>query len=160
MFGLGCLPHDVAALERIVELKRRNTGKGFILIAASLAQAEVFAVLPDGDTGAQLRQSWPGPVTWILPAQPELPALLTGGRDTVAIRVTAHPIARALCLAAGGALVSTSANVSGHEPITDRFRLRRQLGRDIDMIVPGALGKHAKPTAIRDGGTGAVIRAD
>jgi L-threonylcarbamoyladenylate synthase len=76
------------------------------------------------------------------------------------MRVTAHPIARALCIAIGCALVSTSANISGREPIRDRTRLRMQLGRAVDLIVPGALGDQARPTAIRDSSTGETIRAD
>lgn len=116
--------------------------------------------MPAGDIGERVRADWPGPVTWILKARADVPASITGGRATIAVRVTAHPVGRALCEAAGCALVSTSANLSGHAPIRNKTRLRRQLGRAVDMIVPGDLGDRAKPTAIRDGSTGAMIRAD
>jgi L-threonylcarbamoyladenylate synthase len=141
-------------------MKRRSATKGFVLVAADLAQVDAFAELPDGEAGSRIRASWPGPVTWVLPARPNVPVAVTGGRETVAIRMTAHAVARALCLAAGSALISTSANVSGRAPITRALTLRRQLGGALDMIVPGALGERARPTAIRDGSTGAVIRAD
>ena len=141
-------------------MKHRHAAKGFVLVAADIAQAQALANIPDDAIGAEIRASWPGPVTWVLPARRGLPASITGGRDTVAIRVTAHPIARALCAAAGSALVSTSANVSGRSPITRKTNLRSRLGRSVDMIVPGELGGRAKPTAIRDAGTGGLIRAD
>jgi L-threonylcarbamoyladenylate synthase len=154
------MPREAQALERILAMKGRSATKGFVLVAADLAQVETFAYLPEGEPGSRIRASWPGPVTWVLPAKADVPVAVTGGRETVAIRMTAHPVARALCLAAGSALVSTSANVSGRAPITRALTLRRQLGTALDMIVPGALGERARPTAIRDAGTGAVIRAD
>ena len=160
VYGIGCLPFDEAAVAHVLALKRRQASKGLILIAADIEQAEVFAKLPDGEIGAQIQASWPGPVTWVLEARRDTSPLITGGRTTIAIRVTAHPVARSLCAAAGSALVSTSANLSGREPIRNMARLRRQLGRSVDMIVPGELGDRTKPTAIRDGSTGAIIRAD
>ena len=147
-------------MAHILALKRRQSSKGLILIAADLDQAEVFAHIPGGERGNEIRAQWPGPVTWILEARTGVSPLLTGGRTTIAMRVTAHPVARSLCETAGSALVSTSANLSGHEPIRSKTRLRRQLGRHVDMIVPGEPGGRAKPTAIRDGSTGALIRAD
>lgn len=160
VYGIGCLPYDDAALERVLALKRRHPAKGLILIAASIDQVDEFAILPGGDRGRQIRADWPGPVTWIVPARDSVAPAIGGGRGTVAMRVTAHPVARALCEAVGSAIVSTSANVSGHSPIREKTRLRNQLGRAVDMIVPGAPGDRARPTAIRDAGTGATIRAD
>ena len=154
------MPFDVAAIEYLLSLKRRVATKGLIVIAADIAQAEEFAYIPDSPLGEDIRAQWPGPITWVLTARRHVSPLVTGGRTTIAVRVTAHPVAKSLCMAAGCALVSTSANRSGHTPIRDKTRLRCQLGRAVDMIVPGSLGDRAKPTAIRDGSTGAVIRAD
>lgn len=160
VYGIGCLPLSAHAVARVLRLKHRHAAKGFVLVAADIPQVEAFATIPGGEIGAEISATWPGPVTWILPARHHVPSSITGGRATVAIRMTAHPVARALCLAAGSALVSTSANLSGRQPITRKTTLRSQLGRRVDMIVPGDLGQRAKPTAIRDAGTGALIRAD
>jgi L-threonylcarbamoyladenylate synthase len=160
VYGIGCLPYDEHALERVLQLKRRSPHKGFIVIAASTAQVEAYAELPDGDIGSEVNASWPGPVTWVLQAKQHVSSILTGGRSTIAIRMTAHPVARGLCIRTGSAIVSTSANLAGHAPIRSKTRLRRQIGGAVDMIVPGDLGNRARPTAIRDGSTGAVIRAD
>jgi len=147
-------------VDRVLALKQRRAAKGFVLVAADIAQVEAFATLPGGKIGAAILASWPGPVTWVLPAHSDVPTTITGGRRSIAIRVTAHPVARALCAAAGCALVSTSANISGREPITAKTKLRSRLGRALDMIVPGDLGGQRRPTQIRDGSTGRVIRAD
>jgi len=94
----------------------------------------------------------------VLDARPEAPRWITGGRSSVAVRVTAHPLARELCLAVGDALVSTSANVSRRPPHRRLLKLRRDLGRQVDFVLAGALGGLAQPTVIRDGRSGRVLR--
>jgi L-threonylcarbamoyladenylate synthase len=84
---------------------------------------------------------------------------LTGGRATLAARVSAHPLVRALCDTCDRALISTSANYSGHRPARSALDVRRQLGDAVDYLLPGPLGGRTKPTEIRDAATGRVIRA-
>ena len=107
----------------------------------------------------KVQASWPGPVTWLLPARPEVPFWLRGEHHTLAVRVTAHPVAAALCDAFGGPIVSTSANLAGHEPARTAQRVQRELGERVDYILHGELGDLAQPTEIRDAQTGRVIRA-
>jgi L-threonylcarbamoyladenylate synthase len=158
VFGLGCLPENRAAVERVLAIKRRSWRKGLLLIGSNLAQLERFVVLPNGRRRNEIVASWPGPLTWVLPATPHAPRWISGGRDSVAVRLTDHPLARELCTAVGGALVSTSANVSRRPPLRDLRLLRRELGREVDYVLAGALGGLAKPTVIRDGRTGKVLR--
>jgi L-threonylcarbamoyladenylate synthase len=159
VYGIGCLPLHEQALLRVVALKRRATQKGLIVVAASIEQLEELAVLPGGAIGAEMRADWPGPHTWIVSARPGLPALLTGGRPTLAVRVSAHPIVRRLCHRTGSALVSTSANLSGSPPARTALAVRRQLGRFVDCVLAGPLGDSPRPTGIRDAATGKVLRA-
>lgn len=159
VYGLGCLPLAPRALARVLAIKRRSKHKGFVLIGADVAQVERFAVLPAGARGAEIRATWPGPVTWVLEARPGVPEALTGGRSTVAVRVTAHELSRRLCERVGSALVSTSANLSGRPPLRTALAVRRVLGRDVDYVLAGPLGGLDRPTVIRDGATGAVLRA-
>lgn len=158
VYGIGCLPCDDDALERIVAIKRRDSHKGLIVVAAEISQLEPLARLPSGPVGREIRSSWPGPVTWIVPAQRGLPAILTGGRATIAVRVSAHPVVRKLCQRCGSALVSTSANLSRHPPSRSALRTQRALGRAVDMVLAGAVGNAARPTEIRDWSTGATLR--
>ena len=159
VYGLGCMPMDVATVRRLLRIKNRPMDKGLILIAAELEQLEDMVCLPSPPLDEPIRASWPGPVTWLLPAQHWVPSWLTGGRDTLAVRVTAHPMARQLCLRCGSALVSTSANRAGRPPLRTALAVRRQLGMDIDHVLAGPLGGYDRPSEIRDALTGQVIRA-
>jgi len=158
VFGVGCLPWETQAIERILALKRRSARKGLLLIAASIDQLASLVTLPTGGLREEILASWPGPVTWVLPARHRLPSILTGGRSTLAVRVTAHPIASALCAAAQSALVSTSANYSGRPPLRSALAVRRHLGGTLDFTLAGPLGDLAGPTPIRDGESGAYLR--
>ena len=159
VYGLACDPDNRAALLRMLALKGRDADKGFILLAASLADLEPYcATLPD-DLRRRLEAAWPGPVTYIVPAASHIDPLITGGRPGVAVRITAHPLSRALCRTCGHALISTSANRSGRRAAHSALRVRRQLGADIDLILSGPLGGRRRPTAIVDALTGQTLRA-
>jgi len=158
VFGLGCLPRDRRAVMRVLAIKQRSWRKGLILIGAELAQLERYVVLPPEPRRADVLASWPGPYTWVLDARPDAPRWITGGRASVAVRVTAHPVAAELCRTVGEALVSTSANVSRRPPHRRLLRLRRDLGAKVDYVLAGPLGGLASPTAIRDGRSGRVLR--
>jgi L-threonylcarbamoyladenylate synthase len=158
VFGLGCLPFDEAALERIIAIKHRDARKGLIVVAAAIEQLVPLARLPGGAVGERMRSDWPGPVTWIVDSAPHLPPLLTGGRGTIAVRVSNHPIVKRLCLRTGHALVSTSANFAGRPPARSTLEARRALGRDVDFVLGGPLGGLARPTEIRDARSGEVLR--
>jgi L-threonylcarbamoyladenylate synthase len=159
VFGLGCDPLEEAAVSRILEIKHRDAAKGVILIASHIQQLLPFMAKLSGDVMGKLEQSWPGPVTWVVPAAAHVPAWLTGGRSTLAVRVTSHPVAAALCEACDMALVSTSANMSGQPPARSGLMVRMQLGEAVDCIVPGTVGGLSKPTEIREALTGKVLRA-
>lgn len=159
VYGLGCDPRNADAVRRILEIKRRPMQKGLILIAAELAQLAPYVEPVDSTRMGEILRTWPGPFTWLLPAKPETPAWLTGDHDTLAVRVTAHPLAAALCRTAGTALVSTSANLSGLAPARTALQVRLQLGGQVDYILAGACGGQTRPSTIRDGRSGAAIRA-
>jgi L-threonylcarbamoyladenylate synthase len=158
VYGLGCLPGDRHAVARVLRIKRRSWRKGLVLIAAEIGQLKPLIRLPREPMLSKILLSWPGPATWVVRATAAVPAWITGGRDTVAVRVTNHPVAEALCRRVGQPLVSTSANRSRQPPHTQPLRLRRELGRAVDYVLPGELGNARRPTTIRDGATGRVLR--
>ena len=158
VYGLGCLPWERRAVERLLEVKNRSWRKGLSLIAASLEQLEPLVEFPTGALAEELRLSWPGPFTWVLNARPGIPYWLTGGRDTLAVRVTGHALSRRLCEAAASPLISTSANRSGRPPLRRILHVRREFGAGVDYVLAGELGGPGNPTMIRDGLTGAVLR--
>lgn len=156
VFGLGCLPLIQDAVERVLDIKGRDPSMGLILIASSLSQLEPYAVLPADER--DLAGSLEHPVTWVLPAQPSAPLWLRGRHPGVAVRISAHPVAAALCDAAGSALVSTSANLAGQPPARNSIVLRRRFGRLVDYVVPGDCGPARGASEIRDHATGKVLR--
>ena len=158
VYGLGCLPRDARAVRRLLAIKRRSFRKGLILIGADFAQLARYVVLPPEPRRSEVLASWPGPHTWVLDARGDVPHWITGVQRSVAVRVTAHPLAAALCRAVGEALVSTSANVSRRPPHRSLLKLRRDLGRRVDYVLAGPLGGLARPTVIRDARSGRFVR--
>lgn len=159
VFGLGANPDDPAAVQRILDLKRRPAHKGLILIAAEPGDlAPYLGALSDAQWSA-VTATWPGPVTWLVPASPDAPLLVTGGSTEIAVRVPDHVRARQLCRSWGGALVSTSANRAGHSALRSVTAVRRAFGMRLDDILPGATGGRQNPTTIRSVTTGEVVRA-
>lgn len=155
VFGLGCDPRNEAAVRRILALKHRAPEQGLILIAAEFGQFEGW--LADADPTVALA-TWPGPVTWLFPKAPSVPGFIAGSHPTLAVRVTAHPVSRALSMAFGGPLVSTSANPHSAPPARSAGEVEEYFGSFIAGIVAGALGDREACSEIRDLATGKVLR--
>ena len=156
VYGLGCDPRDEQALEYLLGIKGRDAGKGLILLADTRARLKAWI------SPAALIRIPPQPgdraTTWIVPASEACSDLLTGGRATLAVRVTRHPVAAALVAALGVPIVSTSANLSGRPAITRAAVLRRQFGAALDAIVARPTGGERRPSRIIDAATGLVLR--
>lgn len=158
VYGLGCDPFNANAVLNLLALKQRPVDKGLILIAAGFAQIEPFIVPLTTAQKQRLKKTWPGPTTWLIPASPSVPKWITGKHNSIALRITAHPMARALCQKVGHAIVSTSANLSQHAPAKTSLTIRRYFHNDLDYILTGPLGGLDKPTAIKDLITGINLR--
>ena len=157
VFGLGCDPLNATAVRRLLHLKGRRQGKGVILLAGSIDLLLPYLAATDRQLD-QAWSTWPGPVTWVLPCRRDVPAWLTGGRNTLAVRVTDHPLAARLSNAFGDALISTSANRSGSRPARTASEARWRLGGGVDHVVNAATGGRSRPTEIRDGTSGNILR--
>ncbi len=164
VWGLGCDPHNAAAVQTLLQLKQRPVEKGLILVAASMGQFEPYLCNLTRQQQDTLKKSWPGPNTWLVPANKHVPLWISGGQPTIALRVSAHPIIQALCTQFGGAIVSTSANPAGKKPAQTLFNVQRYFAHSRLQgarvtVVPGLLGDNDKPTTIQDLVTGKIIRA-
>ena len=160
VWGLGCDPFDAPAVQRLFDLKQRSAAKGVILIAAALEQLEPLidlAALPDARR-REVLASWPGPATWTMPCREHIPERLRGDHATLAVRVTAHPVAAALCRAFGRPIVSTSANLAGAPPPRLRGEIDERVLAGVDGVVEGATGGLERPTPIRDAHSGHPLR--
>ncbi|MCW8906094.1 MAG: L-threonylcarbamoyladenylate synthase [Sedimenticola sp.] len=158
VYGLGCDPLNEAAMTALLELKQRPAVKGVILIASDFDQLRPYVKPLSEERMKPVLASWPGPNTWLLPAADGLPGWLTGSHPTLAVRVTGHPVAAALCRACDSPLVSTSANRSGQQPARSPLQVRLKLRSGVDCIVHAPLGGNPTPSTIRDALSGEVIR--
>jgi L-threonylcarbamoyladenylate synthase len=159
VWGLGCEPQNRHACTHLLHLKQRDWRKGLILIAADFEQLRPYLQPLDGRQLQPAFKTWPGPATWLVPASPLTPEWVRGEHDSVAVRVTAHPVAAALCRAYGGPIVSTSANRAGQDPAMNVAQVRLRFGMRVDAVVPGALGSLDRPTPIRDLLSGTLLRS-
>lgn len=161
VFGLGCDPQNEAAVMRLLEIKKRPVEKGLILIAADYSQLLPF--VDDGaiplERRAEIFSSWPGHISWVLPASNKAPCWIIGQHSSIAVRVSSHPVVRELCQTLAMPLVSTSANRAGEPALTDSAEVLRQLGDGIAALVAGDLGGAAQPSPIRDAMSGQVLRS-
>ncbi len=156
VYGLGCDPFNQHAVEKIGILKHRSMSKGLILLIADWSQ---LMPLIGFVTDAQLdsvRATWPGPVTWVFPKSNLIPEWLSGQHDGIAIRMTAHPVSRALCTE--GPVVSTSANISGNVPVVDLLHLQELFPQGVDAVLAGDLGGLSQPSSIFDVRSGIRLR--
>jgi len=158
VFGLGCDPLNPDAVDRLLQLKGRPANKGLILLGSSFRQIAPYVAEPGAEQMKRVVKTWPGPHTWVFDAADDTPWWITGGRETVAVRVTAHPEAAALCEAFGGAIISTSANRAGMPPARTPLAIRHQLPGEIAVTLHGNLGGLNRPTTIQDARTGRTLR--
>ncbi len=115
VYGVGVAPFDAVAIERLYALKGRPSEKGIPILLGDVAALDGVSRAVPPLARDLIARFWPGPLTLIVPRRPELPAVISPD-DTIAVRVPDHAVARALIAAAGGALATTSANLSGEEP--------------------------------------------
>lgn len=158
VWGLGCDPFNASAVQEILTLKQRPAEKGLILVAASIDQFDFILRDLAPEHRQLLLQKWPGPRTYLVPHLDRIPRLVSGDHASVALRVSAHPVVRALCRLTGGPIVSTSANPQGRPPARYGFQARRYFGGQVHYA-PGQVNLSAKPSQICDLITGQIIRS-
>lgn len=160
VWGLACDPWNDMAIGRILALKRRPATRGLIVVAADPIALAPFVAPEATESWQRAQSSWPGPVTWLLPVASGVRSILSGGGPRIALRVSAHPLCRALAHAVGGAMVSTSANVAGRPAPVFGWQVRRNLNGGVDFVVGGHCQHPGTPSTIRDGVTGRTIRGN
>ena len=156
IYGLGCDPDNEEAVLRLLKLKNRTINKGLILVASDFAQIKKYLKPLSTE---QLAFTKPSTTTYVYPALDSAPKWLTGDFNSLAIRISQHPLVRELCQSLDSAIVSTSANLSGLEPAKSAKEVVEQLGDSIDAILDGNTGDSQKPSVIRDSITLQIIRS-
>lgn len=158
VFGLGCDPLDMHAIERILELKQRPQEKGLILIGGTLEHLLPFIDVDDAKLQNKLASQSARPTTWICPISTATPQWLSGKHHSIAVRISPSPLVQQLCNAFGSAIVSTSANPSGKTPAANALVIQRYFQQRLNYVLHGNGKLKGKPSRIIDLLSGRVIR--
>ena len=149
VYGLGCDPLCAEAVRKINALKGRNADKGLIMLASRLHQLDKLIDVSDRNERAAIVGE-PEPTIWIVPAKATVPEWIRGRHQTLAIRVTTHPLVMRLCDLLGHALVSTSANPAGRKPAMNALQLHRYYDGLVDSMLISNHNCSGSPSKIRD----------
>ncbi len=137
VYGLGAHALDARAVERIFEAKGRPASDPLIVHVADSGDLDQLVRVVPAAARDLARRFWPGPLTLVLPKQSRVPAAVTAGLDTVAVRLPSHPVARALLLAAGVPIAAPSANLFSRPSPTSAAHVLEDLDGRIDVVVDG-----------------------
>ncbi len=135
LYGLGADVFSLAALQRIFSIKYRRADLALPVLVAGLDQVEAVAQPMSAQAQRLAERFWPGPLTLVMRRSPDLPGLVTGGADTVAVRMPGHPVPLELARRLGRPITGTSANRSGQPDLLDLSALENQLGNLVDHII-------------------------
>lgn len=149
-YGLGVNVSDEEAIHRLFDIKkRREDHPVLILIPSREALVQYVTRVPD-TAGRLMDQFWPGGLTIVLEAGPGVSHLLTADTGKIGVRLSSHPVATGLALAAGLAITGTSANVSGEPPCTDAAGVLKSIGRSVDLILDAGKTMGGKGSTVLD----------
>ena len=167
VYGLAADASNSVAVREIFRLKGRPADHPVIVHLASSGQLTEWAVLSDDRAMRLAKAFWPGPLTLVLPKLPHVDEQLTGGQQTIAVRVPAHPVARQILKKFGGGLAAPSANRFGKISPTMAHHVRDEFGSELPLVVEGGdcevglestiLSLIAEPELLRPG---AISRAE
>lgn len=158
VWGLGCDPFDQRAVYRVLEMKVRPVSKGLILVADNLNRFDDAIAGLSKDELELLGRDNGYPLTWLIPNNETFPDWISGGADTLAIRVSSHPLVRQLCERYGSAIVSTSANPAGRPAAKNALRVRQYFNRELDFLLPGRVQYDSGASEIRHLRSGRIVR--
>ncbi len=147
-YGIAADPFSPSALEKLFEIKGRDPQKPIALIAADLQMAIAIATEVPPIALRLARAFWPGPLTIVLPVRDDFPPQLVGPSGGVGIRVSSHPIARALSSGFGHPITATSANRSGDPPVATLNAARKSLGDKVKVFVEGGSLTGSSPSTV------------
>lgn len=149
-YGLGAAALDPSAVERVFAVKGRPESKPLPVLVDSPAMVTMVATDVPDRAHDLMRRHWPGALTLVLRARDGVPEAVTAGSGTVGVRVSAHPVARALPRALGGPVTAPSANPSGAEPPTTAAQVAEYFAGRIDLILDGGATPGGLPSTVLD----------
>jgi len=160
VYGLGADASNPAAVRRIFEAKGRPAAHPVIVHLADAVQVATWAREVPEAARRLARKFWPGPLTMVLRRSAAVSDVVTGGQDTVALRVPSHPVALQLLARFGGGIAAPSANRHGRVSATTADHVRREFGAAVGCVLDGGEAEVGIESTIVDlsGGPAALLR--
>ena len=159
-YGLGVDPRNPRAIKRVFEIKGRETDQPILLLLHDRSEVTAWASVVSPSAERLMDRFWPGPLTIVLTARPDIVQELTGGKGTIGLRVPGNELTRELLRQVGNALTGTSANRTGSSSLRTTDEVKRELGDRIDLILDGGDLTEDRPSTVVDvtGDTPRIIR--
>jgi L-threonylcarbamoyladenylate synthase len=146
-YGLGADPFNPDAVRRVNELKGRD-GKPILIVVSDASVANRFIINKSKLFDAVCSRHWPGALTIVVEAKPEVLSLLTAGSATIGLRLPDDEAVRSFIRACGGALTATSANLSGAPPARTAEEVAHFFPEGIELIVDGGAARGDTPSTV------------
>lgn len=154
-YGVGCDPRQPDAVERLIVAKKRDPSYGVPLLFADQAQCEDYHEFLELEK-VLTKLFWPGVLTLVVSAKQEVSAIVTGDRDSIAVRVPKHDVPRGIARKIGAPIVGTSANLTGEPSPFDVSAAQEQLGDSVDLYIDGGASEARANSTI----VGVVLEGD
>jgi len=148
-YALGAAALRPAAARRVFEVKGRPEGRPLLVLVDSVAMADQVAASISPRARELMARHWPGALTLVLPARPEIPVEVTAGSGTIGVRLSAHPVAQALVSALGGPVTAPSANPTDQAPPTTAAAVVAYFG-DAALVLDGGPTPGGEPSTVLD----------
>ncbi len=150
VYGVGAMAFEPFAVRQIFEIKQRPADKSLPVFIYQIDDLNLVARdVPDA-AWRFLQHFWPGALTVVLPKNSAVPDIVTGGQETIAVRIPDHPASLELVIKAGRPLAVTSANLSGQPTPDTAPDVAQQLGENLPLVLDGGPSSGGQPSTIVD----------
>lgn len=150
VYGLGADATNDAAIQQIYTIKKRPRNHPLIVHIANVAELERWATSINRTAWQLAKTFWPGPLTLILQRAPQILSSITGGQDTIAIRVPNHPVTQKLLQLFGSGIAAPSANYFGKLSPTQTSHVLKELGSEVKLVIDGGRCQYGLESTIVD----------
>ncbi|MGD9032433.1 MAG: L-threonylcarbamoyladenylate synthase [Desulfobacteraceae bacterium] len=149
-YGLAVNPTDIKAINRLFDVKKRRDDQPILILIPSVEHLDQYVIHVPEIARQLMNDFWPGGLTLIFEAKPNLPQELTAGTGKIGVRLSSHPLPTALAQAVDGPITGTSANISGQPACSSAKEVLQNLGEEVDLILDGGETAGGKGSTVLD----------
>lgn len=150
VYGIAANALDLDAVDRVFNLKGREDTSPMPVLVGSVEDLNKYGRDVSVEAVTLAEAFWPGQLTIVVSKSDIIPSVVSGGRDTIGLRIADHPVPRHLVTALGAPITATSANISGTAPLASAKSVLEQLGASLDMVFDGGELPPSSPSTVVD----------